>query len=234
MQINIESPDRVAVRFWHPGDVVARLKAYALLGALNGELLSHDSATLTLERWCEARGLASPAHIVAQRVQGAYVEPSIEQRRLLGVSANEPIRHRRVRLRCGDRVMSDADNWYVPARLTGAMNRELDTTDVSFGRVVRSLNFRRRTLSSRLLWSLFFPARTEVEGLAPDGTRPLMPLHVLEHRAVLARADGTPFSFLVEAYTREVLAVPEPRRHRTAAANASIATDGTVSLTPVA
>ena len=86
MQTTIEAPDRI--------------KAHALLRALNAELLSHDSATLTLERWCEARGLASPARIVAERRHGSHVEPSVEQRRLLGVSTTDPIRYRRVRLRC--------------------------------------------------------------------------------------------------------------------------------------
>jgi hypothetical protein len=35
------------------------------------ELLSHDSATLTLDRWCAAHRMASPARIVAERVHGA-------------------------------------------------------------------------------------------------------------------------------------------------------------------
>jgi hypothetical protein len=83
MQTTIEAPDRI--------------KAHALLRALNAELLSHDSATLTLERWCEARGLASPARIVAERRHGSHVEPSVEQRRLLGVSTTDPSRYRRVR-----------------------------------------------------------------------------------------------------------------------------------------
>jgi hypothetical protein len=34
---------------------------------------------------------------------------------------------------------------------------------------------------------------------------------VLEHRAVLTLADGTPFSAVVETYTGEVLAFPQPR-----------------------
>jgi hypothetical protein len=62
-----------------------------------------------------------------------------------------------VRLTCGDRVLSEADNWYVPARLTPEMNRVLDTTDTAFGRAVQPLNFRRRTLSAKLLWSLLPP-----------------------------------------------------------------------------
>ncbi len=75
----------------------ARLEALALLQTLNAELLSHDSATLTLERWCAAHELASPALIVAERVNGAYQAPTDEQRQLLGVNATEPIRYRKVR-----------------------------------------------------------------------------------------------------------------------------------------
>ena len=44
------------------------------------------------------------------------------------------------------------------------------------------------------------------------GTTLTMPHAVLEHRAVLALPDGTPFSEVVETYTREVLAFPEPQR----------------------
>ena len=131
----------------------ARLEALALLQTLNAELLSHDSATLTLDRWCDAHRLASPARIVAERAAGAEQAPTDEQRQLLRISATEPVRYRRVRLICGDHVLSEAENWYVPARLTPEMNRLLDTTDIAFGRAVQRLNFRRRTLSAKLLWS---------------------------------------------------------------------------------
>jgi hypothetical protein len=39
-----------------------------------------------------------------------------------------------------------------------------------------------------------------------------IPHAVLEHRAVLTLPDGTPFSEVVETYTREVFAFPEPQR----------------------
>ncbi|HEX8108868.1 MAG TPA: hypothetical protein VF516_14150, partial [Kofleriaceae bacterium] len=45
-------------------DFTARLEALALLQTLNAELLSHDSATLTLDRWCDAHHLAAPAKVV--------------------------------------------------------------------------------------------------------------------------------------------------------------------------
>jgi chorismate-pyruvate lyase len=190
---------------WQEGFTV-RLEALTLLQTLNADLLSHDSATLTLDRWCAAHRLASPARIVAERVHGA------EQRQLLGVSTTEPVRFRRVRLSCGVHVLSEADNWYVPARLTPDMNRVLDTTDTAFGRVVQALNFRRRTLSAKLLWSPL-PQNWDMGAPLPEasGATIAIPHEVLEHRAVLTLPDGTPFSQVVERYTSEVLAFPEPR-----------------------
>jgi hypothetical protein len=180
---------------------------------LNAELLSHDSATLTLDRWCAAHRLASPPRIVAERVAGAEQAPTDEQRQLLDVNATEPIRYRRVRLICGDHVLSEADNWYVPARLTPEMNRLLDTTDTAFGRAVQALDFRRRTLSAKLLWSAL-PDDWEMGTPLPErrGATLTIPHAVLEHRAVLTLPDGTPFSEVVETYTSEVLAFPEPQR----------------------
>ena len=35
-----------------------------------------------------------------------------------GIGPDEPVAYRHVRLRCGDHVLSEADNWYVPSRLT--------------------------------------------------------------------------------------------------------------------
>ncbi|WGD50112.1 hypothetical protein QA641_31470 [Bradyrhizobium sp. CB1650] len=191
----------------------SRLEALALLQTLNAELLSHHSATLTLDRWCAAHRLASPARIVADRAAGADQPPTDEQRQLLRVSATELVRYRKVRLICGDHALSEADNWYVPARLTLEMNRLLDTTDIAFGRVVQPLNFRRRTLSAKLLWSPL-PQDWEMGAPLPErtGATLTIPPAVLQHRAVLSLPDGTPFSEVVETYTREVLAFPEPPR----------------------
>ncbi|MBX5463836.1 MAG: hypothetical protein IRZ28_22450 [Steroidobacteraceae bacterium] len=190
---------------------VTRLQALALIQTLNANLLSHDSATLTLDEWCEKHHLASPAKVIAERVQGAERQPTADQRKLLGVSTSEPVRYRRVRLRCGDHVLSEAENWYVPSRLTPEMNRTLDTTDTSFGRVVRPLQFRRRTLSATVLWSPL-PEGWEMGVSIPEqrSARLRIPREVLQHRAVLTLPDGTPFSALVETYTSEVLAFPEP------------------------
>lgn len=166
----------------------------ALLHGFNAELLSRPSATLTLERWCATHAVAPGCSaVVARRAPGVERAAGPEHRRLLAVEPDELVRHRRVRLSCGGRVLSEADNWYVPARLTPAMNRALEGWDAAFGRVVAALEFDRRTLSVRLL-------RPAVPS-APAGA-------VLEHRAVLTLPDGTPFSTVVETYTAAVLAAP--------------------------
>lgn len=188
-----------------------RLEALALLETFDAELLSHDSATLTLERWCAAHRLASPPVVVAERIAEAELPPTAEQRVELGVTAGELVRHRHVRLVCGTKVLSEADNWYVPARLTPEMNARLDGSDAPFGKVVQALKFVRHTLSATLLWRPL-PEHWEMEpagGCGGDSGDP-MPAKLLQHRAILSLPDGTPFSEVVETYTDAVLAFPVP------------------------
>jgi chorismate-pyruvate lyase len=194
-------------------DFTARLEALALLQSLNADLLSHDSATLTLDRWCGAHQLATPATIVAERIRNVDKQPTAEQRELLKVSATEPVRYRRVHLKCGERVLSEADNWYVPARLTKEMNQALENSDIAFGRAVQALQFQRRTLDAELLWRPL-PEGWEMNPGLRGQPAPAMqiPHEVLQHRAILTLPAGTPFSMVVETYTAEVLGFPEPRR----------------------
>jgi chorismate-pyruvate lyase len=191
------------------GSFVARVEALAVLQTLNADLLSHDSATLTLERWCDVHKLAASPRIVASRVTDIDKPPTPEQRRELGITAADPVRYRRVKLMCGALVLSEADNWYVPGRLTPEMNKLLDTTDSPFGVVVRALHFQRHTLSSTLLW-LPLPAGWEMNATSARdaGADQPIPSKLLEHRAVLTLPDGTPFSEVVETYTDKVLAFP--------------------------
>jgi hypothetical protein len=194
-----------------PNTFVARVEALAILQTLNADLLSHDSATLTLERWCDVHRLASPARIVAARVPDMNKPASPEQRRELGVTSTEPILYRRVRLLCGTVVLSEADNWYVPSRLTSEMNKLLDTSDMPFGKVVQPLHFQRHTLSSALLW-MPLPTGWDMKPNTATDTESVLtiPPELLQHRALLALPDGTPFSEVVETYTGSVLGFPAP------------------------
>jgi chorismate-pyruvate lyase len=198
-----------------PDNFVARAEALALLQTLNAERLSHDSATATLERWCDSHRLATPPRIVALRAPGAEQPPSEEQRRQLGASVDEPVRYRHVKLMCGTVLLSEADNWYLPGRLTPEMNRQLDSSDTPFGRVVQALHFQRHTISAQLLWWPLPEGWEMSSGAAARGAGELrMPPAVLQHRALLTLPDGTPFSEVVETYSSNVLAFPAPQAAR--------------------
>jgi len=195
-----------------PDSFVGRLETLALIETLNTDLLTHDSATLTIERWCADHRLANPARIVAERIRDADKPASAEVRAALDVKPDEALGYRRVRLKCGDHVLSDADNWYVPARLTPEMNHVLETTDTPFGKAVAALHFRRHTLSADLLWRPLPQGWEMGATAAPQYAAALtIPDHVLEHRAVLSTPDGEPFSEVVETYTSEVLSFPPPK-----------------------
>jgi chorismate-pyruvate lyase len=184
-----------------------RVELLALLQTLNADLLSHDSATLTLERWCGDHRLAEPPRIVARRVRDVSKPVPDDLRALLKVGAEEPVGYRHVQLMCGAHVFSEADNWYVPGRLTADMNQRLNTTDEPFGKVVQALHFQRRTLSADLLWSPL-PAGWEMRGTqaaaAADRSPLRIPGTVLRHRAVLIDAAQQPFSTVVETYTNQL------------------------------
>lgn len=194
---------------------VTRLKAALLLETLNAELLSHASATSTLEGWCATYSLAEAPKILAERVLNADKGPTGEQRRELRVTLSDTVRYRRVKLVCGTRVLSEADNWYVPSRLTPEMNKLLDSTATPFGTVVKRLDFQRHTISAKILspflpqgWETMSPSRID------DMGEPCLPDRLLEHRALLTLPDGTPFSEVVETYTGSVLSMATLALHQ--------------------
>jgi len=174
-------------------DLPARQRWSTQLQTLNTNLLSEASATLTLERWCADHHLADPPRVFVRRLRDADKPLPDELRAQLAIDAAEPIAYRHVQLVCGDHVLSEADNWYVPGRLTPAMNRQLETSDEPFGKVVKPLGFQRRTLSSRVLWA--------------SAQHPDMPRDLLRHTAVLY-TSVQPFSAVIETYQRGLFDLP--------------------------
>lgn len=196
-----------------PDAFVRRLEALAVLQTLRAELLGNDSSTAVLQAWCEAHGPPG-LKIVAEHDPKAESPPSEAAAKALGLTPGQPVRYRRVRLACGKTVLSEADNWYLPDRLTPEMNRTLDTSDAPFGAVVRPLDFRRRFLSAELLWKPLPEGWAKGEGAcSPKAcTSPMaIPEHVLQDTAVLAAPDGRPFSFVAETYTAAAVEMALPR-----------------------
>jgi hypothetical protein len=155
---------------------------------LKAGLAAAPSATQFLTDRCAALKLAAPPVILA--VRGTLDMPASAQvRQALHVGADTRLGYRRVDLTCGSHVLSQADNWYVPTRLSDDMNKLLDTTQTPFGTVVKPLHFHRQTL--------------KMEALDGSGA-------ALRVTALLLTGDRTPFSLVVENYSRELVTGSRP------------------------
>lgn len=182
-----------------PGTPPAHLPR-ATLSSFERALSAQPSATRALAAWCESRFIdwPNPPDIAASMVPGPAMPPPANARRLLGIGPEEPLGFRHVRLACGATVLSEAYNWYVPARLTAGMNHLLETTRTPFGKVAAPLAFTRTPLASR---------RGPAPG-CPPGT-------ILANRAVLRLPDGRGLALVLECYTRANIAAghfPPSRR----------------------
>jgi len=199
---------------WHDTPAT-RLAALALVESLNAELLASQSATLTLEHWCATHGLAEPARLQAKPLASTPDDVAADVRRDLEVGEHDLVIHRRVELRCGQKLLSVADNWYVPARLSSAMNQQLEHSQVPLGKVAQPLRPTRRTLSAKLLWSPLGEGwELAPRAAAPAGSAVGAPLEIpqalFEHRALLSGSDHRPIAEVRETYQRALLDFPEP------------------------
>jgi hypothetical protein len=195
-----------------PDTFVSRLQALVLMQTLNADILASRSATESLEKWCRDHQLARTSAITARVVRGVDQPPSAAQRQRLQIGDGEEVKYRRVQLRCGDRVLSEAENWYVPGRLSAEANWALDTTATPFGTVVRSLEPYRRTFDVTLLWRPL-PADWTIQSPAASaaGGALAIPDALFEHRAVLYTREHIPFAEVHEVYQREILPRSPPR-----------------------
>src|SRR4051794_26929421 len=200
------------IRPW-PDALLTRTQALALVQGLNAEILASRSATATLERWCGDHAVAREPRVVAEVLAGEPRAPDAAQRQRLRADSGEVVRYRRVRLRCGGHVLSEAENWYLPGRLTQEMNRALETTDTPFGRVVAPLEPYRRTFAARLLWSPLPEGWERSPRSVPSclSSGPLaIPGALFEHRALLIGRDNRPIAEVHEVYQGGLLAFPPP------------------------
>ncbi len=141
--------------------------------SLHAALLASDSATAVLEGFC-----GGPVLVHRLSPDRVNADPACAAR--LAIRPDETVTRRHVQLRHGCLVLSEAELWYVAARLPEAMAQRLATGTLPFGRVVRGMGLRRTTLSSRI-------------GAAGDAC-------ALEHRAMLADPEGLPIALVHERY----------------------------------
>ena len=188
----------------------SRLEILALTQTLNAEILASPSATQSLEKWCRDHKMAGDPIIVARVIAGIDKIPTVEQLQRLQVTSISDVKYRRVELRCGNYVFSEADNWYAPSRLTAEMNKLLETSETPFGKAVRPLRPYRRTFAVTLLWSPLPPGWEQQRRTSGQpGERPkglTLPKDLFEHRAILYTSDHQPFSEVNERYQGQLLA----------------------------
>lgn len=164
---------------------------------LSDRLLASPSATAVLQSWCEEHGIGqgkiAAVHLPLAR-QPAVADYVLDA---LMPTRRETITVRCVRLVRGRYCLSEADNWFVPERLTKMMVQTLATTNIPFGRVIERVKPFRRTISIR-----FLPSSVDCGARAPESEN-AMP--IFEHTAVVHRADGTPVSVVHEVYRSTLL-----------------------------
>lgn len=191
-----------------PDTMAAREQLRELIDSLDARLLASSTATAALESWCADHKLANVPEIKARVVTAAEKPLAKPQRQRLQIDDKEPVRYRRVELVCGDQVLSVADNWYVPGRLTKEMNEIVETTDTPFGRAVADLRPYRKTIEVVRPWQPTNPT-PECQRTPGDTALPI-PWRVLEHRAVVYTGDHVPFAEVSETYTSNILGFAAP------------------------
>jgi hypothetical protein len=108
------------------GAVPALLAALALLRSIDRSLKQ------TLERWCMSHRLVSKPQIAIERVLDVEELPTAAQSKMLATSAKDPVRHRKVRVLCGSAVLLEADDWYLPSRVSPKVSALIEGTELPF------------------------------------------------------------------------------------------------------
>jgi hypothetical protein len=153
------------------------------IAAFEAALAAAATATGLLQRLCGETPVRAEVDRDASAPAGA------DSLARLGVANESALGYRRVRLMAGARLLSVAENWFVPVRLTPAMCDALETGDKPFGAVIAPLAPRRLPLSVQRLWG--------GRGDPPDA--------LLSVRAMIVSGAGMPLAIVSERYQRGVL-----------------------------
>ncbi|KAA8383444.1 hypothetical protein FKW31_14865 [Acetobacter sp. DmW_136] len=190
-----------------------RLMLATLIEKLENRLLANPSATRVLEQWISTYNLAPDNNLHAHRqTEGTAPCPPFLLQTLLGAcdTQTEDVHYRKVQLTAHGKVFSEAENWYIPARLSPEMATQLDTTDKPFGLVVAALNFSRQLIKREGLW-FPLPDQWEQHGISVGSGKPIgLPPYLFRHMAVLRTQTGQAFCVVIETYTAEALGFPPP------------------------
>jgi len=144
-----------------------------IIEALHAALLAADSATAVLEAFF--------GPVTVQRLdESPSANEGLGERLLLG--PGDTLRHRAVRLVADARTVSKAELWYVANRLPAARVKQLDSSEIPFGRIMQPVGLKRSVLLARIC--------------GPEEAA------LLVHRALLSAPSGLPVAEVYELYPR--------------------------------
>lgn len=182
-----------------------RARARAQMARICRHIATAPSATLTLEQWMSIEHMRADATVRSLPVAGAGEPASAEQRALLGVDDASEVDFRHVMLTCGDTVLSEARNWYLPGRLTADMRAQLAHGTSSYGRVILPLGPRRESIATDWRW----------EAQLAEGQTVPMSLNADDvafvHMARVFDGEGQVLALVEERYRYALLALDDER-----------------------
>ena len=166
----------------------------------------HDTATAALIAWCRWHH-PHEADAITITLLGDEAVSADRYDGPLRPNAGETLRRRHVWLRWGDRVLSEAENWYVPERLPSEMQDEICGGGRPYGAVVAALRPKRITKFA-LCADNADPDIAEVEALLAELGRTngfSQPDAFVLHIHAVMTASGIVLAELREHYRRELL-----------------------------
>jgi chorismate-pyruvate lyase len=174
-----------------------REHSWHLMRTLSDRILSANSVTEVLERWCCECGISRGriAAICARDAKTEFLDG--ESLDALHSYPQAQPEFRRVQLATDGIVVADALNWYFPAHLTPEICETLRSTNIPFGRAIKTLRPTRRTFLVRQCTSEQILASKDPAGIA------------FEHHAIVLREDGVPVAVVHERF-RKVLIESHP------------------------
>ncbi|HEY0331916.1 MAG TPA: hypothetical protein VGC77_22805 [Rhodopseudomonas sp.] len=170
-------------------------------------LQDHDTATAAIAAWCRRNRPASAADVSVTVLLDREADPQ-DYDGPLQVSAGEPLRCRRVLLKWGEQVVSEAENWYFPRRLPVAMQAALTHGNQPFGVVVSALLPRRTTIAMHTGDDIQRGGKA-IEGCLAELEKAAVfspPGAFVLHVTAVMEASGVVLAELREHYRRELMA----------------------------
>jgi chorismate-pyruvate lyase len=176
---------------------------HALIQELSRRLCNTPTATATLFAWCEEHRLSSgPVTVICRcRCQAPAVARDVLTE--LKPLPREPVAYRSVQLVRGGLPLVDAENWFIPHRLSPDMRDALEATDIPFGDLIAPLSPMRRTLSVR---AREFPVEIPVSHLLEtQRVEQQHPEAILRIDAVVISGSGLPLAYVRENFRPELI-----------------------------